>query len=226
MCNLMPLWVHWKEVKLRRDSVLLYRWGAGSEHLWLHIEEKWWKADTLDKRGKRTSECKVWEVTKSKKEKSDWQTKKNNSTERRRDECKEAMLHGLYLRLGLLGWRRCGCCCCDCCWASPVAMAAPPLLPLLLSWWCCREALLLEREVPCERECWLCPWLWLWPSDGEGFDVPGLLWDFSIVGTCVSKTTRFTKLPKKAIFCGDLRGCYLLCNSLWWKTHWLLRYYI
>lgn len=104
------------------------------------------------------------------------------------------MLRGLHLRLGLLGWRHCGggCCCWDCCWASPVAMAAPPLL---LSGWCCRDALLLEREVACERECWLCPWLWL--SDEEGLAVPGLLWDFSIVGTCVSKTTRFTKLPNK-----------------------------
>lgn len=95
------------------------------------------------------------------------------------------MLRGLYLRLGLLGWRRCGGCC-DCCWASAVAMAAPPLLLpllLLLSCWCCRAAavpaLLPEREAPCERECWPCPRLWPWPrpwpSDGEGFDVPGLL---------------------------------------------------
>lgn len=126
------------------------------------------------------------------------------------------MLRRLYLRLGLLGWRRCGgccwccCCCCDCCGASPVAMAAPPPLPVLLSLGCCRAALLLEREAPCERECWLCPWLWLWlwPSDGEGFDVPGLLWDFSIVGTCVSKTTRFTKLPKNLSI--TLVNCYRL----------------
>lgn len=126
--------------------------------------------------------------------------KKKKSTEGRTDECEEAMLRRLYLRLGLLGWRRCGDCCCDCCRASPVAMAVPLPLPVPLSWWCCRAVLLLEREAPCERECWLCPWLWLWPSDGEGFDVPGLLWDFSIVGTCVSKTTRFTKLPKKLSF--------------------------
>lgn len=99
------------------------------------------------------------------------------------------MLRGLYLRLGLLGWRRCGGC-----WASPVAMAAPPLLPLLLSWWWWRAAFLPEREAPCERERWL--WFWLWPSDEEGFDVPGLLWAFSIVVPCVSKTTRFTKLPQ------------------------------
>lgn len=109
------------------------------------------------------------------------------------------MLHGLYLRLGLLGGRRCGGgCCCNCCWASPRAITADPLPPVLLSWWCCLAALLLEREAPCERVCWLCPWLglWLWPSDEEGFDVPGLLLDFSIVVTCVSKTTRFTKLLK------------------------------
>lgn len=141
---------------------------------------------------------------------------KNNSTEGSTDGCKEAMLRRLYLRLGLLGWRRCGGgCCCDCCGASPVAMAAPPPLPVLLSWWCCRAALLLERETPCERECWLCPWLWLWlwPSDGEGFDVPGLLWDFSLVGTCVSKTTRLTELTKKAILnFRELRGWHFFCS--------------
>lgn len=148
-------------------------------------------------------------------EKGNWtEINKNKWTEGRTDECEEAMLRGLYLRLGLLGWRRC----CDCCGASPAAMAVPLPLPAPLSWWCCRAALLLEREEPCERECWLCPWLWLWlwPSDGEGFDVPGLLWDFSIVGTCVSKTTRFTKLPKKNYL--ELRGCYFLYTT-WGK--WL-----
>lgn len=124
------------------------------------------------------------------------------------------MRRGLYLRLGLLGGRRCGGgCCCNCCWVWPLAITADPLLPVLLSWWCCLAALLLEREATCERECWLCPWLglWLWPSDEEGFDVPGLLWDFSIVVTCVSKTTRFTKLPKTLFFTWqNWRGCDLL----------------
>lgn len=153
------------------------RSGESSNTLWLQRRTRGWKREreTKNRKGNR-----------------------RNSTEDQTDECMEAMLRGLYLRLGLLGGRRCGdCCWCNCCGASPVVMAEPLPLPAPPSWWCCRAALLLEREAPCERECcWPCPWLW--PSDGEGFDVPGLLWDFSIVGTCVSKTTRFTKLLKES----------------------------
>lgn len=178
---------------------------------------------TMNTTGERTRRCKGWGKPRIEKETKG--TEKRNSTEGRTDECDEAMLRRLYLRLGLLGWRRCGgggCCCCDCCGASPVAMAAPLPLPVPLSWCCCRAALLLEREAPCERACpWL--WLWLWPSDGEGFDVPGLLWDFSIVGTCVSKTTRFTILPKK-LFCTLVKlEAVTFVYHLWWLSSWLVR---
>lgn len=83
----------------------------------------------------------------------------------------EAMLRRLYLRLGLLGGRRRGDC--GCCETSPVVTAEPLPLPALPSCCCCRALLLPERE----RACWLCPWLrlWLWPSDGDGFDVSALL---------------------------------------------------
>lgn len=94
------------------------------------------------------------------------------------DERKAAMLRRLYLRL-LLGWRRC--CCCEA-GASPVATATPPSP----SCWCCLALLRGAARGAARGVCWL------WPSDGEGFDVPGLLWDFSIVGTCVSRTTKFT----------------------------------
>lgn len=208
--------------------MLPYRWGAGCWHLWIHTEEKPWKVDILWIQCWREPESVRSEGKLSKEKEIKERGKKKNSTKGRTDECEEAMLRRLYLRLGLLGWRRCGGCCCDCCWASPVATAAPPLLPLRLSWWCCRAALLLEREAPCERECWLCPWLWLWlwPSDGEGFDVPGLLWDFSIEGTCVSKTTRFTKLPKKRLPFAFLSGCHLLRTTHNELSCWLVRYWI
>ena len=73
---------------------------------------------------------------------------------------------GIYLCL-LLGWRR------SCCTtASAAAIAA-----LASSRWVWVTLVLL----------WLRdgPWEQRWPSD-EDFELPGLLWDFSVVGSCMS----------------------------------------
>lgn len=85
----------------------------------------------------------------------------SNWTEGGTDEREAAMLRRLYLCL-LLGWRRC--CCCGA-GASPVATATPPAP----SCWCCLALLRGAARGAARGVCWL------WPSDGEGFDVPGLL---------------------------------------------------
>lgn len=73
---------------------------------------------------------------------------------------------GIYLRL-LLGCRR------SCCTAaSAAAMAAPASS----RWVWVTLVLLWLRDGPWERR---------WPSE-EDFELPGLLWDFSMVGTCMS----------------------------------------
>lgn len=73
---------------------------------------------------------------------------------------------GIYLRL-LLGWRRC------CCTAASAAAIAAPASS---RWVWVTLVLLWLRDGPWERR---------WPSD-EDFELPGLLWDFSMVGTCMS----------------------------------------
>lgn len=73
---------------------------------------------------------------------------------------------GIYLRL-LLGWMR------SCCTAaSAAAMAAPASS----RWVWVTLVLLWLRDGPWDRR---------WPSDDD-FELPGLLWDFSMVGTCMS----------------------------------------
>lgn len=73
---------------------------------------------------------------------------------------------GIYLRL-LLGWRR------SCCTAASAAAIAAPASS---RWAWVTLVLLWLRDGPWERR---------WPSD-EDFELPGLLWDFSMVGTCMS----------------------------------------
>lgn len=91
---------------------------------------------------------------------------------------------GIYLRL-LLGWRRS-------CWtaASAAAMAAPASS----RWVWVTLVLLWLRDGPWERRC---------PSE-EDLELPGLLWDFSMVGTCMS-----TKEMEKCNCC----NCLLKTNS-------------
>lgn len=88
---------------------------------------------------------------------------------------------GIYLRL-LLGWRR------SCCTAaSAAAMAAPASS----RWVWVTLVLLWLRDGPWERR---------WPSE-EDFELPGLLWDFSMVGTCMSGYKRIkheSKLPQQS----------------------------
>lgn len=73
---------------------------------------------------------------------------------------------GIYLRL-LLGWMRSWCTA-----ASAAAMAAPASS----RWVWATLVLLWLRDGPWDRR---------WPSDDD-FELPGLLWDFSMVGTCIS----------------------------------------
>lgn len=85
---------------------------------------------------------------------------------------------GIYLRL-LLGWRR------SCCTAaSAAAMAAPASS----RWVWVTLVLLWLRDGPWERRC---------PSE-EDLELPGLLWDFSMVGTCMS--TRKMKKYNSCIY--------------------------
>lgn len=85
---------------------------------------------------------------------------------------------GIYLRL-LLGWRR------SCCTAASAAAIAAPASS---RWAWVTLVLLWLRDGPWERR---------WPSD-EDFELPGLLWDFSMVGTCMSGYRRvetWVKVP-------------------------------
>lgn len=141
---------------------------------WEHTGEevKW---QTVTTRGPEKKKKKMGETRKQQREEK---TKKGSEKEQEEEQmsAKAAMLWRFYLRR-LLGWRR-GC------WpaASAVVEASSR---------CARAVPLL----PWAREP---PWGRAWPSERDGFDVPGLLWDFSIVGTCVSKTIR-TKLPQGPI---------------------------
>lgn len=111
---------------------------------------------------------------------------------------------GIYLRL-LLGWRR------SCCTAASAAAIAAPASS---RWVWVTLVLLWLRDGPWERR---------WPSD-EDFELPGLLWDFSMVGTCMSGHKRVKCELKLLWYSGglvlhNLKLKFMLMLFLFWLIY-------